>query len=1301
MQLKSYVRWALLACAALVAAATMTLSDPCAAQALGTWVRQESLTAATLLSVDFVTRDTGFAVGTNTILRTNDGGISWIDVTPDRTVQYRAVDFVDEAHGWVLGYGGVARTSDGGATWSWSEVDPSQAYVPQAICFVSRSVGYAVNARGGVYRTTDGGVTWTAKYLDGGTYTNDLRSVKFANPEVGWTVGSSGLIFKTVDGGESWVRQWLPDLGNGVAASHLNVLSVVDSETVQILASDSGWDSYSHRTFVTSDGGNTWAFRPVAAGPVGQDVPWSPAYSMAFGDSAHGWICGGSVILGTSDGGESWDLPYVNTYPSLGLMDVASVDATHAWAVGGNGLILRYVPEEGTQEDPYVTPSAEESAQGDKPVIVFVGGLDSRCTDSNSDKLFGWLRSKLEGDYTVVIAPSQPGSGQQAVIDSTDDPVDCAVRLDRYLYLRGLAGRKVILVGHSMGGLISRAYAGTWEDSLSRCEPLAVIQLGTPNAGSPLAALKVLWDGPLFSSDAVLALASGRTYIKDFNHHLENSEQIPFFQVAGTFFPWDADYMEGGSLGELVADQPAKYARDAVAAALNTAFLLADHDGAVSRKSAFSNPTRGVEEFLSVSAIHTLGNSNFRKFTRAADVVPHHTTGTEGEIYRFVRLAITRAAVRAEMASGGTAVSNARAVARGQSTLTESVDSTQERWKFALSRPLTVSDAATTTVPVTIEGTSAIVAYSLPDSVSNISIQSVSGSRVSMVSKVGDESRTELVAAVDPGHYEIAVRARPGVDSTSGVLSVIDGGPTTLSVDAPSSVRVGGAVTVSAYLRSGESSVTGATLEIVGGQGEAASMKDDGVAPDAAAGDGLYTSALSPPYQQQLETLEVRARGTTPRGAEFARYAMVGIEVVDPCAALAREYASRVTKGASGKVTTLTVDSRVTASRDCTVSVILSLDADNGQLVSQPRRTFSLMAGETTTLSVPVSGDNLSRVRYDDIRLRDVDLVDETDGAIVVDADTPGRSLRLAWHDVQRSSSTLGLVQGSPTNEQTSTLIGTAVSDEYPVQGVSLSFDHGQSWYPVPAPSAGWGSGESTWTCAVTLPEGEYSARARAVGATSTIGGLEQSIDFIVDRTAPVLQDNAVSRYAPKGAAVSIVASDGLSQVGQISYRVDGGQVQTVDTFGTTVTVTQPGPHTLEYWAVDAAGNASTRSTRVFEVAEILPKVRLTRTTSWATLGTNWTYHAKGYVAPRQSSSSPKVYIYAYKRRSNGAYFKTPTKVFSVGSTYVSGDATRSLYRVPVRFSRSMRGTWRIRAYRRGDSFNAATYGDWDYIKVK
>ncbi|HEY0098716.1 MAG TPA: YCF48-related protein, partial [Pyrinomonadaceae bacterium] len=107
-----------------------------------------------------------------------------------------------------------------------------------------------------------------------------LYHVDFADDERGWAVGERGTILRTVNGGETWSSVSVP----GVQRTTL--------------------------------------------------------LSVRFAGEDDGWIVGrGGVILRTEDGGRTWLRQESGTKQNLYAL---FVNKKQNWAVGGDGMVLRY-----------------------------------------------------------------------------------------------------------------------------------------------------------------------------------------------------------------------------------------------------------------------------------------------------------------------------------------------------------------------------------------------------------------------------------------------------------------------------------------------------------------------------------------------------------------------------------------------------------------------------------------------------------------------------------------------------------------------------------------------------------------------------------------------------------------------------------------------------------------------------------------------------------------------------------------------------------------------------------------------
>ena len=183
----------------------------------GSWLQQASGTTKDLYSTYFIDNNTGFAVGRDgTILKTTNGGETWITKYSGTSFWLGGIYFYNEVTGYAFGQGGVIlKSTDGGTTW----VTQAQSNVndPEllSVFFTSPDTGYAV---GGLYlgaynssvilKTTDGGTNWSKVYGEV-SYVNLilLYSVHFTNANTGYVVGGYGQILKTTDRGATWVSE--------------------------------------------------------------------------------------------------------------------------------------------------------------------------------------------------------------------------------------------------------------------------------------------------------------------------------------------------------------------------------------------------------------------------------------------------------------------------------------------------------------------------------------------------------------------------------------------------------------------------------------------------------------------------------------------------------------------------------------------------------------------------------------------------------------------------------------------------------------------------------------------------------------------------------------------------------------------------------------------------------------------------------------------------------------------------------------------------------------------------------------
>jgi len=202
-----------------------------------------------------------FCTGTGKIYYSNNIGETWqLQYSDDINEPYfNYIHFFDRNRGVAMADRPaegmpalILRTNDGGNTWisvntsylidEWSGDDFYR------IDFPSLETGYFYGSNGHkLYKTSDGGITWrdlAPSFLSGSMYT-----FKFYDNNLGIAQSSGGMIdylYRTKDGGRSWIKL---DLGTNSSHHDIEFLPGNPSNV---------WFTDYNNLFFSSDTGNTW-----------------------------------------------------------------------------------------------------------------------------------------------------------------------------------------------------------------------------------------------------------------------------------------------------------------------------------------------------------------------------------------------------------------------------------------------------------------------------------------------------------------------------------------------------------------------------------------------------------------------------------------------------------------------------------------------------------------------------------------------------------------------------------------------------------------------------------------------------------------------------------------------------------------------------------------------------------------------------------------------------------------------------------------------------------------------------------
>lgn len=290
-------------------------------------------------SVAFMNREVGWAVGEGRehtgIFRTTTGGDSWerlplydgVEHSPD----FRTVRFWNESLGWITSSSFVIRTTDGGESWMPVEIAETSVFRLRTLLPLSERSVILGRTGGWMSLTTDGGVTWREMQL--APEETDVSGLAFVPPQTAFASTASpylnrGALYRSTDGGQSWELMVEGDKPlHGIAFSADGQRGVtVGSEVAHI----------------SNDGGETW--RPTVFQGRHHAVQFLGSNTViSVGERP--------AVLISSDGGATWSPGPVLSFGSI-LSDIVAVDRGWWFATGGYAPgVFRYIDPQAMAED--------------------------------------------------------------------------------------------------------------------------------------------------------------------------------------------------------------------------------------------------------------------------------------------------------------------------------------------------------------------------------------------------------------------------------------------------------------------------------------------------------------------------------------------------------------------------------------------------------------------------------------------------------------------------------------------------------------------------------------------------------------------------------------------------------------------------------------------------------------------------------------------------------------------------------------------------------------------------------------
>jgi Photosynthesis system II assembly factor YCF48 len=298
-------------------------------------VHDSTYGAGVLNDVQFVSATRGWAVGSDRILATVDGGAHWTRQFGG-DVQIQHVDFIDADHGWALGNTVLLYTTDGGGCWR-AAGEPAQPL--SWVHFTSATLGFGISGHS-LVTTTDGGLSWSR--LGGPPHPT---SVCFSTSSDGW-LGTARLgVYRSDDGGHAWDR---------VFRDTADQRFTVDGETVVQCAGPGVWVRFDG--FGSATGSSPYVDYASAGGAhftavAGHETPDAPRSTDpgSYPGPISALSANAAMVSGVTPPEQGYGVSYTALVsgtsggpvrPITGMRYIRGlsfIDASTGWAVGDSG----------------------------------------------------------------------------------------------------------------------------------------------------------------------------------------------------------------------------------------------------------------------------------------------------------------------------------------------------------------------------------------------------------------------------------------------------------------------------------------------------------------------------------------------------------------------------------------------------------------------------------------------------------------------------------------------------------------------------------------------------------------------------------------------------------------------------------------------------------------------------------------------------------------------------------------------------------------------------------------------------
>ncbi len=307
------------------------------------WILQPSPTAKNLRTCFFSDSLNGWIGGDSGIIfHTSNEGKSWAFQPVVADYAIISMYFVNERIGYALtwevdatppNYYGtrILSTTNGGDHWNNYLFADTSLFL-NSIYFLDSLNGFTGGTEGKIFYTTNAGDSWNLSVMDSGIVSGfPIKEIKFYNSKIGYAVGGvfdiAGVIYKTTNGGRNWGVQIVgPE----------PVFDLYISDSLNAIGVGGDFE-YGPSKVSTANGGLDWNYHEFGIFGI--------ANSIGFRTKTDAWISLGIIdsFLVSTNAGADWT--QTAAPGGANIYKLIFVDERNGWAVGNNGVILKFNPD--------------------------------------------------------------------------------------------------------------------------------------------------------------------------------------------------------------------------------------------------------------------------------------------------------------------------------------------------------------------------------------------------------------------------------------------------------------------------------------------------------------------------------------------------------------------------------------------------------------------------------------------------------------------------------------------------------------------------------------------------------------------------------------------------------------------------------------------------------------------------------------------------------------------------------------------------------------------------------------------